>query len=204
MLGSSISLADSFATPTGEEDVCAVNREGVFNGYMVSTYSLPTEALKGGPGAVYTCPGPDNAHGGVAAPIGYAQCDGGMCFTSTTGRRFPGFERRLQTNQVMCSCPITTASTPGSATPLGYQMFGTYHPSAPPGQRCDASACGLCGVANPTANGATIAVGAPTGSADFLTLRLDGPPLPELNRCDCKCTTNDGTTSCTVAEDAGS
>src|SRR5215471_15589557 len=42
MLGSSISLADSFATPTGEEDVCEVNREGVFNGYMVSTYSLPT------------------------------------------------------------------------------------------------------------------------------------------------------------------
>jgi hypothetical protein len=33
----------------------------------------------------------DNARGGVLAPGAYGQCDGGICFKSTTGKRFPGF-----------------------------------------------------------------------------------------------------------------
>lgn len=169
---------------------------------MVSTFSLPANVVRGGRGAVYTCPGPSNARDGVVAPVAYGQCDGGLCFTSTVGQRFPGFTRRLQFDEIICSCPISTPSTPGSSNALGYQVFGPYRPKAPPGQRCDQSACAACSVASPTANGSTIHVGAPTGSARFLTLRLDGPPLPDINECLCTCTTAaDGTTSCTLAED---
>ncbi|HZR82673.1 MAG TPA: hypothetical protein VFD92_16385 [Candidatus Binatia bacterium] len=199
--GDSISTRLSFDGPTGEHDVCDVNRVGRFNGYMVSTYSLPAGVTKGGTGAVYTCPGPENAHGGVAAPVAYAQCDGAICFTSSIARRFPGFPERLDLDEIICSCPISTSATPGSTTPLGYQMFGPYDPTAPPGQRCSDSGCAFCSVASPTGDGTTLRVGSPTGSADVLTLKLDGPPLPDLNRCECKCeTAGDGTTSCSVVE----
>jgi len=201
--GDSISLQLDFATRTGEKNVCDVNRQGRTNGYMVSTFSLPADVVRGGRGAVYTCPGPSNSRGGVVAPVAYGQCDGGMCFTSTVGQRFPGFERRLQFDEIMCSCPISTASTPGSSNALGYQVFGPYHPKAPPGRRCDKSACAACSVPAPMANGSTIPVGAATGTAKFLTLRLDGLPLPDINECLCTCTTAaDGTISCTLAEDA--
>jgi hypothetical protein len=201
--GDSISLQLDFTTPTGDvRNACDLDREGRANGYLVSTYSLPADAEKGGRGAVYTCPGADNARGGVAAPVAYGQCDGGLCFTSTVGRRFPGFEPRLARDEIICSCPISTSATPGSAGPLGYQVFGPYAPKAPPGERCDPRGCAACSVAAPTANGSIVPVGAPTGSAEFLTLRLDGPPLPPLNRCSCACTTAaDGSTSCAVASD---
>lgn len=201
--GRSISEQFEYTGASGEPvNVCDVDRVGLTNGFLVSTYSLPSAALKGGSGAVYTCPGPDNARGGVAAPVGYAQCDGGLCFRSTVGRRFPGFPQRLARDEIICSCPITTGATPGASSPLGYQMFGPYAPTAAPGERCDPDACAACAVPSPTANGAKINVGAPTGSPDFLTLRLDGPPLPELNRCECACSTaGDGTTSCSLAAD---
>ena len=200
--GDSISLQLSFSSPTGEQNVCDVNQQGKANGYMVSTFSLPSDVLKGGPAAIYTCPGPDNARGGAVAPVAYGQCDGGLCFKSTRHQQFPGFEGRLQTDEIMCSCPISTASTPGSTNSLGYQVFGQYDPNAPDGSRCDPNACAACSVPAPTANGSTIPVGAPTGAGSFLTLKLNGPPLPELNECLCTCTTAaDGSTSCTVGED---
>lgn len=200
--GDSISLQLSFSSRTGEQNVCDVNQQGKVNGYMVSTYSLPSDVLKGGRAAVYTCPGPDNTLGGVAAPVAYAQCDGGICFKSTTHKRFPGFERRLQNDEIICSCPISTETTPGSANRFGYQVFGQYHPTAPIGSRCEASACAACSVPAPTANGSIIPVGAPTGAGKFLTLKLNGFPIPDINECLCTCTTNaDGSTSCTVAED---
>ncbi len=201
--GDSISLQLDFATRTGEKNVCDVIREGRGNGFMVSTYSLPADVVAGGRGAVYTCPGSDNARGGVIAPVAYGQCDGGLCFTSTVAQRFPGFERRLQLDEIMCSCPISTASTLGSSNALGYQVFGPYHPKAPPGRKCDKSACAACSVPAPAANGSIIPVGAATGTAKFLTVRLDGPPPPDINECLCTCATAaDGTTSCTLAEDA--
>jgi hypothetical protein len=201
--GDSISLQLAFTTAAGERDVCDVNRQGRTNGYMVSTFSLPPDVLKGGDAAVYTCPGSANAGDGVPAPVAYGQCDGGICFRSTSGNRFPGFPDELQGDEIICSCPISTASTPGSTDPLGYQVFGPYHPQAPPGSRCDPSGCALCSVASPEANGSTIPVGAATGVGKFLATRLDGA-VPKINECPCVCATgSDGTTTCTPASAAG-
>jgi hypothetical protein len=199
--GDSISEQLSFDSPIGERNVCSVMTQGRFNGYMVSTYSFPGNVGEGGNTAVYSCPGEANADGGVAAPVAYAQCDGGICFNSTIARYFPGFPERLQANEIICSCPIATAASPGSSNPNGFQISGPYFPDAPQGERCDPAACAQCSVANPTANGATLRVGAAAGVPNFLTLRLYGPPLPGSNQCQCKCTdAPNGTTSCTVAE----
>jgi len=199
--GDSISLQLSYTTPAGtSRNVCDVNKEGYGNGYMVSTYSLPAGVEKGGPNAVYTCPGTADAGTGVPAPVAYGQCDGAICSVSSRGNRFPGFEPHLRNSEIMCSCPVSTDATPGSSDSAGYQIFGPYHPSAPPGSRCDASACAACSVSNPTANGAAIKVGAPTGSATFLTQQLDGT-VPSLNECLCTCTTSSGVTSCSVGQD---
>ena len=195
--GDSISLQDDFSSPTGERNVCSVNQQGKTNGYMVSTFSFPTNVEKGSRAAVYTCPGTNNAGTGVPAPVAYGQCDGGICFKSTTGQRFPGFDRRLEEDEIICSCPISTGGT-GSEDAFGYQIFGPYHPRAIEGKKCDASACAACSVPNPTANGSTISVGAPTGTARFLTQELDGS-VPELNECLCKCTEENGNTTCTTA-----
>jgi hypothetical protein len=199
--GDSISLQLSYSSPVGDRNVCDVNRQGKRNGYMVSTFSLPSEAMKGGTLAAYTCPGTDDSGSGVPAPVAYGQCDGAMCFKSSRGQRFPGFDGKLRDREIMCSCPVSTEATPGSVDPLGYQIFGPYHPSSAPGSRCDPNACAACSVTNPVANGATIPVGAPSGTGTFLALRLDGPPAPTLNECLCSCSTTQSGTSCTVAED---
>ena len=200
--GDSISLELSYSSPSGTQDACDANQLGQTNGYMLSTYSLPANAVKGGSAAVYTCPGLTNAGGGVPAPVAYGQCDGGFCFKSTSGQTFPGFDNPLQTDEIICSCPISTASTPGSTNPLGfgYQIFGAYNPTAPAGSRCDPNGCTLCSVA--VANGSTIPVGAPTGGGRLLTVLLDGLPSPKFNQCLCTCTTDsNGNTSCAVASD---
>jgi hypothetical protein len=202
--GDSISLQLSYSSPSGERNVCDVNRQGVANGYKISTFSFPNNVIKGGPDAVYTCPGSDDAGSGVVAPVAYGQCDGGFCFKSTKGQRFPGFTGQLSADEIICSCPISTDATAGSSDNLGYQIFGTYHPNAPIGSRCDASACAACSLPNPTANGASIMVGAPTGSASFLALRLDGPPVRDINQCLCTCSQPGGqgtAITCTVGSD---
>ncbi len=51
--GDSISLQDDFFSPIGERNVCSVNQQGKTNGYMVSTFSFPTNVEKGGRAAVY-------------------------------------------------------------------------------------------------------------------------------------------------------
>lgn len=66
--GDSISLQLDYTSPLGERNVCDVNLEGRTNGYMVSTFSLPDDVLKGGPAAVYTCPGSADSGNGVIAP----------------------------------------------------------------------------------------------------------------------------------------
>ena len=201
--GDSISLQLSYSNAAGEQNVCDVNRQGRANGYMVSTFSLPKDVKKGGGAAVYTCPGSADAGSGVVAPVAYGQCDGGFCFKSTPGQRIPGFTRRLRNHEIICSCPISTDATPGSSDSFGYQIFGPYHPKASIGSRCDASACAACSVPNPTDNGTTISVGAPSGGGKFLALRLDGPPIPDINECLCSCQASgtNGAISCTVGED---
>ncbi len=201
--GESISLQLSYSSPAGEQNVCDVNRQGTTNGYMVSTFSLPKDVMKGGSAAVYTCPGSADAGSGVVAPVAYGQCDGGFCFKSTRGRRIPGFTGHLRADQIICSCPISTDATPGSSDSFGFQVFGPYNPDASIGSRCSASACAACSVPNPTANGTTIPVGAPTGGGKFLALRLDGPPIPDINECLCSCQASgtNGAVSCSVGED---
>jgi hypothetical protein len=198
--GDSISLRLAVPGPAGERDVCELNRQGRTNGYMLSTFSVPAAGLKGGSAAVYTCPGTANAGNGVAAPVAYGQCDGGICFRSTSGHRFPGSATKLESDEIVCACPLSTASTPGAVNPLGYQLFGPYRPQAPAGQRCVDSGCALCSVPSPAANGSVIPVGAPSGVGKILAVRLSGPPAPELNECPCTCSAQaDGTTACTVA-----
>lgn len=163
-LGDSISLPFPF---DNGEDVCAVNEEGAANGYMVSTFSLPESVVSpGGDQALYTCPA-ESSDGA------YAQCDGGLCFTSSQGQSFPGFDTPLNQDQVICACPITVAD-PATAK-LGYQIAGPYP--------CDDSYFQNCKSATTNTNtGSKIPVGAPTGTAQFLTRQLNGS-VPPFNEC---------------------
>jgi hypothetical protein len=167
--GDSISLPFKFnerspglVSSSDDPDICTVNAEGVDNGYMASTYSLPPSVLQtGGDQALYTCPP-------LVSDGAYAQCDGGICFTSSEGQSFPGFDEPLATNQIICSCPTATAK-------LGYQIAGPFP--------CQNSFFQNCKSATANTNtGSTIYVGAPIGSARLLTRELYGM-VPPLNEC---------------------
>jgi hypothetical protein len=165
--GDSISLPFEFnrsglVSSSDDPDICTVNADGVDNGYMASTYSLPLSVLQtGGDQALYTCPPP-------VSDGAYAQCDGGICFTSSEGQSFPGFDEPLAKNQIICSCPTATAK-------LGYQIAGPFP--------CQNSFFQNCSSATANTNtGATIYVGAPIGSARLLTRELYGM-VPPLNEC---------------------
>lgn len=147
-------------------DACTANAEGRGNGYMLSTFSFPKEALKGGTKALYSCP-PAQSTGA------YAQCDGGICFRSTQGQSFPGFDQPLKKDEIICSCPIVTAD-PASAK-VGYQIVGPYPCQKSFLKNCTASATS-------DANGATVFVGSPTGGPRALTKGLYGS-VPEFNHC---------------------
>jgi hypothetical protein len=120
--------------------------------------------LKGGNMAVYTCPS--------SSAGAYAQCDGGICFNSTSGNAFPGFTKPLAGTQISCSCPISEASA--SKNPFGYQIIGPYP--------CQKKVFDQCGPAANELNGSTIPVGAPTGAARFLSIKLYGKN-PDVNEC---------------------
>jgi hypothetical protein len=160
---------DSISLPfrTGpKENVCTVNADGVDNGYMVSTYSLPPEVTKPkGDMALYSCPSSSTG--------AYAQCDGGICFKSTVGQTFPGFDKPLAGGEIICSCPATVPDPTTAKT--GFQIAGPYP--------CERSFFRNCKkVSANTRTGSTIYVGAPTGVAELLTLRLTGKPA-RVNRC---------------------
>ena len=161
--GDSISLP--FEYDDGQ-DICTVNAEGVGNGYMASTFSFPPSVRQqGGDQALYTCPP-------VVSDGTYAQCDGGICFTSPSeGQSFPGFDQPLGKNEIICSCP--TAS-PAQAR-LGYQIPGPFPCQKSFFQNCKSK------TAN-TNTGSTIYSGAPIGSARFLTHQLYGVD-PPINQC---------------------
>jgi len=162
--GDSISLP--FAFDNGE-NVCSVNAAGAENGYMVSTFSLPPSVVApDGNQALYTCP----ASSSTGA---YAQCDGGLCFTSTEGKSFPGFSAPLTDGEIICSCPITVADP--ATDRVGYQIAGPY-----PCQKSFFKNCKLA-KAN-TKTGSQIYVGAPTGTARLLARLLNGS-VPKVNQC---------------------
>ena len=198
---------DSISTPLSydSKNICNVNEQGRTNGFMVSTFSLPADTIyPRGREALYTCPGEANkGSGGFAAKGSYGQCDGGICFTSTTNRTFPGFWNWL-VNDIICACPFSTICDPSSGTPSGYQISGSY------AHGCDPRDCGKCGAGsldrnkgqctgNPLANipeGTIIPVGAPFGTAIDLSCALLNGNVPKLNSCLCQCLEKDQDGNC--------
>jgi hypothetical protein len=159
--GDSITATDAF----DGGDACSVNEQGPDNGYLVSTYSLPESVLEGGSSALYTCRG-SSANGA------YAQCDGGICFASTSGQSFPGLGT-ISEDEIVCSCPITVANP--KRQHFGYQFVGPYP--------CQEEILDSCRRESTNkSNGSTIPVGAPTGTPRVLTRMLDGS-VPKLNHC---------------------
>lgn len=159
------SIGESFSYGK-KSNVCTVNAEGVDNGYMVSMYSLPAQIVAPkGKMAIYTCPGSTSSGA-------YAQCDGALCFRSTQGQNFPGSNKPLKPNQLICSCPVTVAAPP---EPVGFQIAGPYPCQRDFFKYCDSK------VAN-TNTGSTIYSGAPTGAARLLTKLLYGS-APKFNTC---------------------
>lgn len=162
--GDSISLTDAFGNG---QNICTVNAQGAENGYMASTFSLPASVVApDGNQALYTC------RAGTSTGA-YAQCDGGLCFTSTEGQSFPGFNAPLTDSEIICSCPITVAN-PATAK-IGYQIAGPYPCQKSFFQNCDRATAS-------NKNGSQIYVGATTGIARVLTQQLDGT-VPALNEC---------------------
>jgi hypothetical protein len=163
-----VEVGDSISEPFSNngQDICSINAEGAYSGYMASTYSLPASVVAPyGHQAVYTCPG-ETSDGA------YAQCDGGVCFTSTEGQSFPGFDQPLAANEIICSCPMTVATPPVA---LGYQITGPFP--------CQESFFANCNSQTANTNtGSRVYVGAPSGVAKLLTRLLDGS-VPQLNEC---------------------
>lgn len=158
---------DSLSAPLtyddGNANVCTLNAEGPNNGFMVSTFSLPQSIVApSGNRALYTCPRTSRAS--------YAKCDGGICFTSTTGHSAPGSNTPVGENQIVCSCPITAEN------PIqGLQIIGPYPCQKSFFQYCDSA------VANEN-NGSTIYGAAPIGQVALSTYLLNGS-VPPFNSC---------------------
>lgn len=129
-------------------------------GYVVSTYSPPAGAIAPRKElALYTCDS-----GGS-----YAQCDGGLCFTSTRGKTSPLWGK-VGPQEVICSCPVVTTDT-------SFQVFG-------PGQ-CPTTQAAYDAVCakNATAknNGAILYIGSPTGGPEAFAACLSQPV--KFNTC---------------------
>ncbi len=164
-----VEKGDSISLPfnTKEGNVCDINADGVGNGYMVSTYSLPPSVKKkGGDQAIYTCPA-ETSNGA------YAQCDGGICFRSTQGQEFPGLGK-VAKGEIVCSCPITTGDP--STAKVGFQIVGPY-----PCEKSFFKNCQAPKTSDKT--GKSIYVGATTGTPRILTKELYGR-VPPLNHCE--------------------
>jgi hypothetical protein len=156
------SISSSFKYDGG--DICTLNAEGPYNGYMASTFS-PPPGLAVGPGAdkaLYTCP--------IGSRPSYAKCDGGLCFTSTAGRAFPP-PKSLGYDQIVCACPIEQASPPH-----GVEIIGPY----PCQKSFRQAACERATANNDT--GSTVYDGTSIGSTATGTFLLTRK-IPHLNNC---------------------
>lgn len=169
MRGNSLSLGQKYPfpdTPTfnaipTQGNIATVNKGPPGRkGYVVSTYSPPAGAILPRTDlALYTCDGGS-----------YAQCDGGLCFTSTRGKASPLWGK-VGPNEVICSCPVATTNT-------SFQVFG-------PGQ-CPATRAAYDAVCakNVTAanNGAILYIGSPTGGPEAFAACLGKPAA--FHHCD--------------------
>ena len=166
--GNSISLQQNFPFAPGNDDnpgnIATVN-EGAPSrgGYIVSTYSAPAGAVDpNGNLAVYSC-----ERGGSSA-----QCDGGLCFTSTTGKN-PPLWGPVSNSQIVCSCPIRTTALP----------FSVIGPKPCPATAAEYDA--VCGANGSQANnGATIFIGDPIPNPDSWEILAScvGQPVT-MNTC---------------------
>jgi hypothetical protein len=155
--GDSISLA--FQT-SKSADVCSVVAAGIKSRYLVrSRLSRSTEIVRCTTARAATRPAPTPNR------------DGGLCFASTEGAKFTGFDQPVPKGQIICSCPVSSAG----ANQGGYQIMGPYPCQKSCFQYCHPS------VANKK-TGATMYVRAPTGTAQALAVQLNGS-VPALNEC---------------------
>lgn len=169
MRGNSISKGLQYPLPANPTfnaiprsgDIATVNKgPPVLKGYVVSTYSPPRGAISPRTElALYNC---DSGS--------YAQCDGGLCFGSTTGKT-SSLWGKVGKNEIICSCPVVT-------TQLSFQVFG-------PGQ-CPTTREAYDAVCakNATAqnNGAILYIGAAPGGPEALAACLGKPAA--FNTCD--------------------
>ncbi len=205
--GDSISVPYDYGD---NQNICTLNQDGRRNGYRASTFSFPEEvAFPDGDLALYTCPGEANKskfiNMGHPARGTYGQCDGGLCFTSTRGRSFPGFPERLRRSEIMCSCPFSTICENLSENPEGYQISGSYEGQCSVAEcsKCNAGALTEleCELPNPLSQlgiQEDIPVGAPAGTPEQLACELLGSGnVPSSNSCVCQCESVDVHGICT-------
>ena len=128
--GDSISLPQRFPFPpppgVTPGNISTMNKgQPKLGGYIVSTFSPPAGATSSnGNLAVYTCEGGS-----------YSQCDGGLCFTSTSSNGQGGGQIKssplwgnVSDSQIICSCPVWTTSIPFEVMgpkPVGRLRQGT-------------------------------------------------------------------------------
>jgi hypothetical protein len=177
----SISLPFAYQQGGESKNVCDLLLAGIDNGFTISTYATPRrletkyKGELGPPLALYTCPADTDSSKQYSA-----QCDGGVCFTSTRGREFPGFGT-LGNDEIICSCP------PVKGMQTGFQIAGPWKCEAGDknldGRCCDqAFQDKFCSVDSIQQTGTEIAVGAVTGFPAILSKILDGS-FPSVNRC---------------------
>jgi hypothetical protein len=165
MFGTSISLTLSYppvpATGQPGGNIETVNQQGAaWNSFMVSSFSPPSSLTSPqGDTAIYTCR--------AGSTGSYAQCDGGICFRSTSNTTFPGLGS-ISSEHIVCSCPIASPSA-------SYQIEGPY-PCLNSEQQHE-----LCNA--PVRNGSTLYIGAPTGVPRALSRILNGGNPVYLNEC---------------------
>ena len=170
MNGTSISAEQKYPWPSvnafnaikNSGNIANVNaRQPARGGYVVSTYSPPSDAIgRGSAIALYTC-----TNGGS-----YAQCDGGICFESTTGKSSPIWGKVSDT-EIVCSCPVASTKAP-------FQVFGPG--DCPTTQAAYDAVCAAN--ASSINNGAILYIGAPATTPEAMAKCLD-PSFKKYRHC---------------------
>jgi len=163
----------------GNQDICALNEDAVENdlGHMFTFYPWDYSSK-----VAYQC---ENS----AAP--YAQCDGGICFNSSTGSTFLG--NPVGKDEIVCACPVVYAPTNGTHNFL----YGP--PSSADETKCYNEQYDYCFNEyknNKIPTGSSIYVGAPQSTMNILADCNPDPGTPPTN---CICDASEGKSSCGVS-----